>query len=169
MRTVQLFALAAALGVAAPAFAQETPASSAVVAPGSDFEPIKTKSGTIQAPPAGKAQVIFWRPGTIIGVALGCTVREGTDDNEIARLGAGKYWVHVAEPGKHTYYTTGEATDRLNMELEPDETYYVRCAIGMGVMSGRAQVSPSDRAEFMKRAKKMKLWERKEAKPAKAK
>jgi hypothetical protein len=166
MRTVKLLALAAAIGAAAPAYAQEAPASSAVVAPGSDFEPIKTKSGTIQAPPAGKAQIIFWRPGTIIGAALGCTVREGegTSEVQIARLGAGKYWVHVAEPGKHTYYTTGEATDRLNMELEPDETYYVRCAIGMGVMSGRAQVSPSDRATFLQRAKKMKLWERKEAK-----
>lgn len=168
-----LLAAAAALGftaLAAPAQAQEAP-SSAVVVPGSDFEPIKTKSGTVEAPPPGKAQIIFWRPGSIVGMALGCTVREGTgaEETEIARLGAGKYWVHVAEPGKHTYWTTGEATDQLNMELEPGETYYVRCAIGMGVMSGRAQVSPSDRAEFMKRAKKMKLWDRKEPKPAKAK
>src|SRR3569623_548681 len=108
-----ILVLAAAIGFAAPAYAQEAP-SSAVVAPGSDFEPIKTKSGTIQAPPEGKAQIVFWRPGTIVGMALGCTVREGTDDNEIARLGAGKYYLHVAEPGKHTYYTTGEATDRLN-------------------------------------------------------
>lgn len=163
MRTIHLLALAAAIGAAAPACAQDV-TTSTVVVPGSDFQPIPTKSGTIQAPPAGKAQVIFWRPGTFIGAALGCTVREGTDDNQIARLGAGKYWVHVAEPGKHTYYTTGEATDRLNMELEPDETYYVKCAIGMGVMSGRAQVSPSDRATFVQRAKKMKLWDRKEAK-----
>lgn len=42
---------------------------------------------------------------------------------------------------------------------KPDETYFVRCAIGMGVMSGRAQVSPSTREEFVGRAKKMKLWE----------
>lgn len=159
--------LTTAICVAAPAFAQDgtTPAATtAVAAPASDFTPITTKSGTITAPPPGKAQVIFWRPGSIMGVALGCTVREGSDTNEVARLGAGKYWVHVTEPGKHTYYTTGEATDRLNMELEPDETYYVRCAIGMGVMSGRAQVSPSDRATFLGRAKKMKIWDRKDDK-----
>ena len=157
-------ALAAAIGVAAPALAQDAGTATTVAAPASDFEPITTKSGTITAPPAGKAQIVFWRPGSIMGVALGCTVRENTDDNEVARLGAGKYWVHIAEPGKHTYYTTGEATDRLNMELEPDETYYVRCAIGMGVMSGRAQVSPSDRATFVGRAKKMKIWDKKDDK-----
>ena len=149
-------ALAAGLAIAVPAVAQDAAPTAAT--------PIATKSGTIGAPPAGKAQVVFWRPGSLMGAALGCTVRENEDSNEVARLGAGKYAVHIAEPGKHVYYTTGEATDRLNMELEPDETYFVRCAIGMGVMSGRAQVSPSDRATFEGRAKKMKLWEPKEEK-----
>jgi hypothetical protein len=126
--------------------------------------PLVTKSGTIGEAPAGKAQVVFWRPGTLMGAALGCTVHEGEgmEGTEVARLGSGKYWVHVAEPGKHTYWTTGEATDRLNMELEPDETYFVRCSIGMGVVSGRAQIAPSDRAAFAERAKKMKLWAKKE-------
>lgn len=173
MKTIiQSAVFAAAIGIAAPAMAQDaatTTTTTTVAAPVSDFTPITTKSGTIQAPPPGKAQVIFWRPGSIMGVALGCTVREGTDTNEVARLGAGKYYVVVTEPGKHTYYTTGEATDRLNMELEPDETYYVRCAIGMGIMSGRAQVSPSDRAAFMKKAKGMKSWDKKEDKDDKKK
>ncbi|MDF7776909.1 hypothetical protein P1X14_16750 [Sphingomonas sp. AOB5] len=171
MKKIALVSLAALAGMtaAAPAMAQEAVATTAVAAPASDFEPITTKSGTIGAPPAGKAQIVFWRPGTFIGAALGCTVREGegTEEVQIARLGSGKYWVHVAEPGKHTYWTTGEATDKLNMELEPDETYYVRCAIGMGVMSGRAQVSPSDRATFVSRAKKMKIWEKKDDKEEK--
>ena len=153
-KTLDFLLLAAAAGLAAPASAQ------------TGQPPIVTKSGSVGDAPAGKAQVVFWRPGTIIGGALGCTVREGEGANEVevARLGAGKYWVHVAEPGKHVYFTKGEATDRLNMELEPDETYFVRCNIGMGVMSGRAQVSPSDRATFAGKAKKMKLWEPKEEK-----
>lgn len=144
-------ALFVAATTAAPAFAQ-------------DAAPIATKSGAVGGAPAGKAQVVFWRPGTLIGGAMGCTVREGegAEEVEVARLGAGKYWVHVAEPGKHVYYTTGEATDRLNMELEADETYFVRCAIGMGFMSGRAQVSPSDRATFAGKAKGMKLWDKKD-------
>lgn len=117
---------------------------------------ITTKSGTISAAPADKAQVVFWRPGTIIGGALGCTVREG--ETEVARLGAGKYWVHVTDPGKHAYSSRGEKTDLLNMELEPGETYFVRCSIGGGIMVGGAQVSPVERAEFEKRAKKMTSW-----------
>ena len=117
---------------------------------------IATKSGSIGAAPADKAQIVFWRPGTLIGGALGCTVREG--ETEVARLGAGKYWVHVTEPGKHTYSSRGEKTDMLNMELEPGETYFVRCSIGGGIMVGGAQIAPVERAEFEKRAKKMKSW-----------
>jgi hypothetical protein len=141
-------------------------AFSAVPAMAQDEAPITTKSGTVGAAPAGKAQIVFWRPGTIIGAALGCTVHEGEgmEGTTIARLGAGKYWVHVAEPGKHVFWTTGEKTDTLNMEVEPDETYFVRCSIGMGIMSGRAQVSPSDRAAFTAKAKGMKLWEKKDEK-----
>jgi hypothetical protein len=165
--------LAASLGLAAPAMAQEAATSAeapeasapaAAAVPAVVEAPIVTKSGTIGAAPAGKAQIVFWRPGSIMGMALGCTVREGEGAAEVqvARLGTGKYWVHTAEPGKHVYYTTGEATDRLNMELEEGETYFVRCAIGMGIMSGRAQVSPSDRATFLGRAKKMKLWNKKD-------
>jgi hypothetical protein len=162
MRMKLVLAAAAAMLIAAPAMAQDAAPAEA---------PIVTKSGKIGPAPEGKAQIVFWRPGSMFGMALGCTVREGegASEVEVARLGAGKYWVHVAEPGKHVYYTTGEATDRLNMELEPDETYFVRCAIGMGVMSGRAQVSPSDRATFAGRAKKMTLWAKKDEKPKKEK
>lgn len=142
--------------IAAPAAAQETAAPAVA-----DNAPIPTKSGTIGAPPTGKSQVVFWRPGTIIGGALGCTAREGAGAQEldVARLGAGKYWVHVTEPGRHDYFAKGEATDRLTIEVEPDETVFVRCSIGMGVMSGRANLSPSTREEFTPRAKKMKSWE----------
>ena len=46
----------------------------------------------------------------------------------------------------------------LALEIEPDETYFVRCNIGMGVMAGRANLSPSDRETFAKRAKGLKMW-----------
>jgi Protein of unknown function (DUF2846) len=124
--------------------------------------PIKTKSGELGAPAAGKAQVVFFRPGSIMGAALGCTVHEG--DAEIARLGSGKYYVVEEAPGKHEFFTKGEATDRLNLEVESDETYFVKCNIGMGVMSGRANLSPSDRAAFAAKAKGLKMWTPKETK-----
>ncbi len=122
--------------------------------------PIKTKSGEIGTPAAGMGQIVFYRTGSLMGAALGCTVREGqgAEKTEVARLGAGKYFVVQAAPGPRDYYTTGEATDKLHMEVEADETYYVRCNIGMGVVAGRANIAPVDRATFASKAKGLALW-----------
>jgi len=132
--------LATALG------AQTTPAAA----------PIETKSGSVGTPPAGKGQVVFFRPGSMIGAALGCTVHEG--EREVARLGSGKYYVVTAEPGKHLYFTQGEVKDKLTLEVEPDDTYFVKCNIGMGIASGRANLSPSTREVFATKAKGLAMW-----------
>lgn len=118
--------------------------------------PIVTKTGQIGPPAAGKAQIVFFRPGSIVGMALGCTVHE--NNREVARLGAGKYYVVTAEPGKHAFSTRGQAADALNLEVESDETYFVKCKIGAGVVSGAAQLEPSDRDSFAKKAKGSSLW-----------
>jgi hypothetical protein len=158
-----LLLVTAIAGLAAPSIAQD--ASAAVTAA------LTTKSGQLGTPAAGKGMIVFYRPGSLMGAALGCTVREGEGaaEQQIARLGSGKYWVHMAEPGKHAYRTEGEAKDVLNLEIEPDETYFVKCKIGMGIMAGRANLSPSDQAEFGKKAKGLKLWEPKEDKAEEAK
>ncbi len=121
-----------------------------------DSAPIKTKSGEIGAAPAGKAQVVFYRPGSIMGMALGCTVHEG--DRELARLGSGKYYVVTMAPGKHALFTRGQAADTLNLEVEADETYFVKCKIGNGTISGAPQLEPSDRDTFAKKAKGSSIW-----------
>jgi len=142
--------------LAALAFASAAPL--AAQAPAST--PLTTKSGTIGQPPAGSGQVVFFRPGSLMGMALGCTVHEG--EAEIARLGSGKYYVVTATPGKHAYSTRGEAKDELRLEVEPGETYFVKCKIGAGIMAGRANLSPADEAEFSKKAQGLKMWERKD-------
>lgn len=143
MGAALLLGLSAAPGLAAP-----------------DAEPIVTKSGPLGQPKAGMAQVVFFRPGSMIGAALGCTVHEA--NNQVARLGSGKYYVIDAAPGKHQYFTQGEVTDRLNLEVEDGETYFVKCNIGMGIASGRANLSPSDRDTFAHKAKGLKMWAPKE-------
>ncbi len=144
---MKLFAAALALGTAMPiaAMAMQDPA------------PLVTKSGPLGTPEAGKGQVVFFRPGSLMGAALGCTVHEG--DKQVARLGSGKFYVVQAEPGAHLYNTRGEAKDELNLEVEEGETYFVRCNIGMGVAAGRANLSPSDRDAFANKAKGLKMWE----------
>ena len=121
-----------------------------------DLASIQTKSGVIAAPAAGQGQVVFYRPGSLMGAALGCTVHEG--EPEIARLGSGKFFVVPMAPGKHDFSTRGEAQDHITVEVEEGETYFVKCNIGMGVMSGRANLSPADEATFAKKAKGLKLW-----------
>ena len=71
---------------------------------------------------------------------------------------SGKYFVISADPGKHEYFTEGEAKDRLNLEVEDGETYFVKCKIGMGIMAGRANLSPSDRGTFAGKAKGLTMW-----------
>lgn len=117
---------------------------------------LATKSGTIAKPESGKGLIVFYRPGSLMGAALGCTVHEG--EKEVARLGSGKYYPVAAEPGKHAYFTEGEAKDVLNLEIEPDETYFVKCKIGAGIMAGRANLSPSEQGEFAKKAKGLAMW-----------
>lgn len=110
------------------------------------------------APPApGQSQVVFFRHSAFGGGALGCTVHEGPV--QIARLGSGKYYVQSFAPGTHVFSVESEAKDVLTMETESDETYYVECNIGMGIMVGRPNLSPADKAKFdVQLAKGIKPW-----------
>jgi Protein of unknown function (DUF2846) len=135
------FALALlAAPVSAPAFAKEKAAKTAVV---------------LAAPPAGQGQVVFFRPGSMMGMALGCHVRE--DGKLVGNLANGKYYVQSFAPGKHVFTASSEATDTLNMEVESGETYYVKCGIGMGVVAGRPNLSPVEKAVFDEKSAKLKL------------
>lgn len=134
------FALTCTLALAAlhgPALAAEK--SPAVIAP----------------PPAGMGQVVFYRPGSIVGMAIRCNVRE--DGKLIGGLASGKYFVAPMTPGKHMVTTKSEATDTLNLEVEADETQYVMCKIGAGFAAGRPNLSPSDQAAFDAKSAKLKL------------
>jgi hypothetical protein len=108
---------------------------------------------TIAPPAAGKGQVVFYRPGGM-GPLIRCTVRE--DGKMIARVGSGKYLVMPAEPRAHSYTAKTEATDTVRVEVEPDETTYVKCKITMGLMAGRPNLSPSSAEEFAKLGKNLK-------------
>lgn len=104
----------------------------------------------IPAPKPGKGQVVFFRPGGM-GSAIKCTVRES--GKMVARVGANRYYVIDAEPGVHTFTAKSEATDTVTVQVEPDETAFVRCKIAMGMMVGRPNLSPSTEEEFAKATK----------------
>lgn len=100
----------------------------------------------IPTPPQGQGQIVFWRPGTLMGAALGCGVNIGTE--RISALGKGKYFVLNLAPGAYEFNAKSEAKDVLNLEVESGEVYYVKCTIRMGIMAGRPNLAPSDASEF---------------------
>ena len=65
-------------------------------------------------------------------------------------MGAGRYFIQVAEPGRHEFTVKSEAKDVLALQVEADETQYAACKIKMGIMAGRPDISPSTEADFRK-------------------
>ena len=109
----------------------------------------------ISAAPQDKAQIVFFRESKFVGGAIGFKVREG--EAELGKLRSGKYFVANVEPGKHEYNVHGETKDVLTMEVEAGETYYVLGSLGMGIVAGRPNLSPSDEATFLSMSGKLKL------------
>ena len=122
--------------LAAPVVAMSAPAYAAKEAPA----PI-----AIPAPPAGKGQIVWFRPGGM-GFALGCSVNEG--GQKISSLGAGKYFIMATTPGRHEFTVQSEAKDVLALEVEEGETQFASCKIKMGIMVGRPDIRPSTEEEF---------------------
>jgi hypothetical protein len=140
---------ASAQEAAAPAATETTAAAAAAPA---------AAANTLIAPaPADKGQIVFFRPSKMVGAALGFKVRE--NETELGKLRNGKYFVIQVEPGAHAYNMHGETKDVLNMEIEAGETYYVSASVGMGIIAGRPNLSPSDEAAFLAASKKLKKAE----------
>jgi hypothetical protein len=107
-------------------------------------------------PAAGKGQVIFYRPSSM-GFAIKCTVRE--NGAMVGRVGAKRYHAIEVEPGLHNFTAKTEKTDTVAVQVEPDETSYVKCGISMGVMVGRPNLSPGTEDDFNKSGGKLKPME----------
>ncbi|OJW75010.1 MAG: hypothetical protein BGO57_12855 [Sphingomonadales bacterium 63-6] len=116
----------------------------------------------IPAPPPGKGQIVFFRPGGM-GFALGCSVNENGE--KISSLGAGRYFILVTEPGTHQYSVKSEAKDTLGLLVESDETQFAKCKIKMGIVAGRPDIQPATEEEFRKQ-KSLKLVDEDDMGPA---
>lgn len=113
-----------------------------------------TGSIDVPAPPEGKGQIVFYRTGGP-GFIMGCAVNENGE--KVSSLGAGKYFLLVADPGPHSFTAESESKDTLNLEVESDETQYVRCKIKMGILMGRPNLAPSDKKTFDSQVRKLKM------------
>ncbi len=140
-------ALGVAQDTAAPAAPAAAPAEpTAAPAPPAPPAAAPAAAGRAGAPAEGMGQIVFFRPAKYAGSAVGFKVREG--ETELCKLTSGVYCVVSVAPGTHTYVVHSEAKDELTVEVEAGETYYVQGTIGMGLLVGRPNLSPSNQATF---------------------
>jgi hypothetical protein len=117
-------------------------AFSAVMADGA---PKASAAVQIPSPPKGKGQLVLFRT-TIIGMLNLCNVRE--NGKLVTKVGSGKYSVVSIDPGHHKLTSRSEATSEINIEVDPDETYYLKCSMKMGFMVYRPSLSPATKEDF---------------------
>jgi hypothetical protein len=67
---------------------------------------------------------------------------------ELCKLGSGSFCTVQVPAGEHAYVTKTEATDVLNVEVEPGQTYYVQASISIGVVAGHSNLAPSTQEVF---------------------
>jgi len=101
---------------------------------------------TAPAAESGSGTVIFFRPSKFVGAAVGFKVRE--NGQELGKLRNGKFFVLQVAPGVHQYEVHSEAKDVLTLEVEAGQTYYVQGVLGIGIVAGRPNLTPSDAATF---------------------
>jgi len=167
---------ALSLLLGASAFAQEIPPSAPVTAPEATTAPapdavappapdataaqVPDAAPTSAAGLPGKGRIFFFRPGRLAGAIYTYHIVEVGDDGKAAKdaphlgdLPNGGAFSFEAEPGVHSYNITGpmavnKAEDRLRMEVEPGETYYVEQTVRMGLVTGGFRLVPADEARF---------------------
>jgi hypothetical protein len=102
--------------------------------------------GRLPSPPPGMGLVVFFRPAALSWGLIGCTVKENGE--KISALGSGHWFAMAATPGRHIFRVTGETSDELRLEVEPDETQFVECRMKMSVLVARPVISPANEAAF---------------------
>jgi hypothetical protein len=100
----------------------------------------------IPRPPAGKGQIVFFRPSRFVGAAISWKLLDGT--TVLGKVGNGRYLVVNLEPGPHELVMDFGPKGTLRMEVDPDETYYIECGIEMGAFVNRPDLIPSTKEGF---------------------
>lgn len=154
--------------VAQPAPTPETPAEAPAEAPVEPAAPAEAAAPAETPAPAApaaeapseKAKIVFFRPWRLTGGAYTYHVVETGDDGkstkETPREGSlpnGGAFILEEEPGIHNYNIRGpmadnRAEDRLRMEVEAGETYYVEMVFRMGVITSGFALVPATEPRF---------------------
>lgn len=129
--------------------------------------PEATPTPVPQAAPAPAAEqpgkIIFFRPGRLTGgvytyhvVTVGADGNSDANSPRVCSLPNGRYCVYEAAPGVYNFNIRGPMAvnldqDRIRLEIEPGQTYYIEQTVRMGLITGGFRLVPSTQEEFDKR------------------
>jgi len=111
----------------------------------------------IPPPPPGEGQVVFFRAKTLLGTAQWFNVRE--DGKALGKLDNGAYFIKVEPPGVHNFTAKlePELKDRLKLQIDAGQTYFVEGTLTAGLIISAADLVPSSVDKFNAAAKHLKL------------
>jgi len=165
---------AVSLTLGAAAFAQDAQPSAPAAVPAAPATAPVAAAPVAAAQPAapvaasGKGHIIFFRPSRLSGafytyhiVEVGEDGKPNKESPKLGDLPNGGAFTADVEPGIHNYNVTGPMAvnkdeDRLRMEVEPGETYYVEQTIRIGLITGGFRLAPADEARFTQSHTKLK-------------
>ena len=97
------------------------------------------KPVVVPAPPAGQAEIVFYRMPGFAGSAISCAIHEKGE--KIASLPPGRFFVLVSDPGTHTFTTASSGDEHgIYFDLKPGDIKYVGCTIVKGFWAGKADL-----------------------------
>ena len=96
----------------------------------------------IDEPPAGRANIVFFRRGHLQDALINLTVNEGPVG--LGPLGWDSYLVVAATPGLHTYGFREDGND-VQIVVEAGETYYVRFELDVNDL---VTLTPAEQRQF---------------------
>ena len=111
------------------------------VASAQEAQSANTVADVNSAAPSNDSQatVYIYRYKQFVGQALSPSVY--CDENELARMENGRYFVARLTPGKHVFRSNDKQAG-IDEELKPGQKYYIRVELATGFMKGHGRLVP---------------------------
>lgn len=172
MKTLKTIAAATLLLVspATIAFAQTASTTPPVEAPSTPASTPTPEAALVVlpqvTPPTTEVpgRIIFFRPGRLTGAVYTYHVVKVEIDGDstkesprVCSLPNGRYCTYEAAPGVYNFNIRGPMAvnldqDRIRLEIEPGQTYYIEQTVRMGLITGGFRLVPSTQQEFERRS-----------------
>lgn len=103
-----------------------------------------THAPVFPEPEPNKGLMVFYRnTWDFLGMPL--IIHDG--DKKIRNIMSGTYFFYFAEAGDHTFWIQTEKKASIFLKIQANETYYMRCETGLGILLPRARLTTVSETE----------------------